>query len=289
VAATTLFCAAALEDASLNIYTPTGRRLMSSILLDSPCVVLDACKHFMMAITCTARLYVWDIKLQKAHVPSTVILPLFSPAKPSLLSAAVRPNGSPALLMSDGVAYSYDVMLSAWVIISEARWSHGSQAWEEKQRASTNRASKSIMASIEGAISELDLRNQPPALGIHPDEPDKVPQWWKEALTLGHLEARILGSRILDSPGEYRTNLQLYAKRLADEGFRAKAEELLRELAGPIYWKPNREDVWSPTVLGMQKRDLLKDVLRIFAGSRTLAKLGQDWQETMKKAQLEEL
>lgn len=31
--------------------------------------------------------------------------------------------------------------------------------------------------------------------------------------------------------------------------------------------KPNREDVWSPTVLGMQKRDLLKDVLRIFGTS----------------------
>lgn len=141
--------------------------------------------------------------------------------------------------MSDGVAYSYDVALSAWVIVSEARWGHGSQVWEGKQRASTNRASvtsKSIMASIESAISELDLRNQPSVPGTHSDDPDKVPAWWNEALTLGHLETRILGSKVLDSPNEYRTNLQLYAKRLADEGFRAKAEELLRELSGPIYW-----------------------------------------------------
>ena len=180
-----------------------------------------------------------NVKLQKAYIPSTVIQPLFSPTKPSLLSATVRPNGSPALLMSDGVAYSYDVALSAWVIVSEARWGHGSQVWEGKQRASTNRASvtsKSIMASIESAISELDLRNQPSVPGTHSDDPDKVPAWWNEALTLGHLETRILGSKVLDSPNEYRTNLQLYAKRLADEGFRAKAEELLRELSGPIYW-----------------------------------------------------
>lgn len=189
----------------------------------------------MLKFTPTCR----NVKLQKAHIPSTFIRPLLSPSKPSLLSATVRPNGSPALLMSDGVAYSYDVTLSAWVILSETRWGQGSQVWEGKQRASANRASatsKGIMASIESAINDLDLRNQPPAPGILPDEPDKAPSWWNEALTLGHLESRILGSKILDSPGEYKTNLQLYAKRLADEGFRAKAEEMLRELSGPIYW-----------------------------------------------------
>lgn len=28
--------------------------------------------------------------------------------------------------------------------------------------------------------------------------------------------------------------------------------------------KPSREETWSPTILGMQKRDLLKDVVGIF-------------------------
>lgn len=43
-------------------------------------------------------------------------------------------------------------------------------------------------------------------------------------------------ARILGSPQEYRQALLLYAKLLADEGFRRKAEELLKELYGPIYW-----------------------------------------------------
>ncbi|KAG8961192.1 HIR complex subunit [Tulasnella sp. 425] len=76
----------------------------------------------------------------------------------------------------------------------------------------------------------------------------------------------------------------VYARRLADEGYRAKAEELIKELFGPIYWKPGKEETWSPTVLGMQKRDLLRDVLSAFAKSKTLTKLGQDWQETLKRA-----
>jgi len=28
----------------------------------------------------------------------------------------------------------------------------------------------------------------------------------------------------------------MYAKKIADEGFRAKGEELVRELFGPVFW-----------------------------------------------------
>ena len=42
-------------------------------------------------------------------------------------------------------------------------------------------------------------------------------------------------ARMLASPGEFKMALSLYAKTIADEGFRGKAEELLRELYGPVY------------------------------------------------------
>jgi hypothetical protein len=64
----------------------------------------------------------------------------------------------------------------------------------------------------------------------------------------------------------------------------------------------NKEDVWDPVLLGHWKRDLLKEVLQVFskhhlsylssliliklssARSKTLAKLGLDWQEKLKRA-----
>lgn len=224
-----------------------------------------------------------NIKTQQAHIQSTVVQPLMLPSRPSLLSATIRPNGSPVLLLSDGVAYTYDPAFSAWMKVSEARWGEGSEAWEGKQRSASNRP-KTVMSSIESAIADLDLRNMPASV---PQSGEKPP-WWNVALTLGHLETRMQAAKILDSPAEYKTNLLHYAKRIADEGFRAKAEELLKELAGPLYWrvqvpeleidkflnlklfrKPNREDSWSPTVCGMQKRELLKDVMRIFGESFT--------------------
>ncbi|THG95185.1 hypothetical protein EW026_g6424 [Hermanssonia centrifuga] len=92
----------------------------------------------------------------------------------------------------------------------------------------------------------------------------------------------------LTGPQEYKHALILYAKKIADEGFRAKAEELVKELFGPVYWRPGRDDSWSPITLGFSKRDLLKDVLAVFARSKTLTKLALDWQDILKKASNEE-
>ncbi len=58
----------------------------------------------------------------------------------------------------------------------------------------------------------------------------------RAALTLGHLETKLHAARLLDSSQEYKQALLLYAKRIADEGFRAKGEELIKELFGPMYW-----------------------------------------------------
>ena len=74
------------------------------------------------------------------------------------------------------------------------------------------------------------------SLGSIPLKSSEMSPWWNVALTLGHLETRLHAAKLLDSPSEFKTNLILYAKRIAEEGFRAKAEELLKELCGPLYW-----------------------------------------------------
>jgi protein HIRA/HIR1 len=85
-----------------------------------------------------------------------------------------------------------------------------------------------------GALAALESEL---AVGAPPAEVESArPQWWSAALTLGHLESRMHAARSLDSPSEYKQALLVYAQRIASEGFRAKAEELVKELFGPIYW-----------------------------------------------------
>jgi len=256
---------------------------MPTLSLGSPCSLLDGSKHMLMALTATGKLHVWNVKKQQALFPPASIQPILSP-NVQIHSASIRANGAPIIQLSSGTAYTYDCSLYTWVKLSEAWWAEGSEAWSGRQRGSTSQGTQGtgIVASIESGVSRLSASTPI-------DNADKArPQWWSQAMTLGHLESRLHSARLLDSGVEYKQALLVYARRLADEGFRSKAEELIKELFGPLYWRPGRDDVWNPTVVGIAKRDLLKDVLTVFARSKTLAKLGQDWQETLKKASLEE-
>lgn len=51
-------------------------------------------------------------------------------------------------------------------------------------------------------------------------------------------------AKVLDSPSEYKQALLLYARKIADEGFRAKGEELIRDLFGPVFWCVRLWWVW---------------------------------------------
>lgn len=99
--------------------------------------------------------------------------------------------------------------------------------WQGRQRSQSQVANRGIVAFVEGSLSG------PPS---EASAETPRPEWWNTALTLGHLETRLHAARLLDSPVEYKQYLTLYAKKIADEGFRAKAEELIKDLSGPIYW-----------------------------------------------------
>ena len=163
----------------------------------------------------------------------------------SFVSACVRENGSPVINFSNGVVYSYDPALCTWVKLADRWWAEGSDFWHGRQRGNSAIANRGVMTSIESSLAG------------NPDESNAEkprPNWWSSALTLGHLETRLHATKLLDSPQEYRQALLMYAKKIADEGFRGKAEELIKDLFGPVYWyvlaflffsQPNRKSIFQ--------------------------------------------
>jgi protein HIRA/HIR1 len=145
----------------------------------------------------------------------------------TVASAFIRSNGAPVVHLSTGIVHSYDAALCSWVKLSDGWFADGSDAWPARTRANTQLAMRGIISSIESGVTE-----HTPLLASDIARP----AWWGAALTLGHLETRMHAAKTLDSPQEYKHALQLYAKKIADEGFRAKAEELVKELFGPTYW-----------------------------------------------------
>ena len=169
-----------------------------------------------------------NIKKQAAAFPATSVLPILGTSpNTTIVYAVVRPNGAPVIQLSTGVAHTWDAGLSAWVKLSESWWAEGSAAWQGRQRSGQS-ATRGVVATLEGSISER--------MGDSAAADKQRPSWWGAALTLGHLETRLHAAKALESPQEYKQTLLLYAKRIADEGFRAKAEELAKELFGPVYW-----------------------------------------------------
>ena len=155
--------------------------------------------------------------------------------------ASIRSNGAPIVQLDNGVALSYDASLLTWVKLSTGWWAIGSTAWKSRQRASSSayshpsssdNPSRGVIAGIEARIADYVNTS-----GVYKGEAGKIrPAWWVPAMTLGHLEARMHASKILESASEYKQAMLLYAKAIADEGFRGKAEEVLKELYGPICW-----------------------------------------------------
>ena len=134
-----------------------------------------------------------DVKSGKAFFPPVSVTPVLQPDQ-NIVAASVRHNGVPVLNTSAGTAYAHDPNLSTWVKVSERWWSEGSNAWSGRQRSNTQHAIRGPMAAIESSISVLDE-----SAAVKPR-----PQWWESALTLGHLETRMLSTRLLDSPQEYK-------------------------------------------------------------------------------------
>lgn len=279
VTVTKRFCAAAMQDGSINVYTPTGRRMMPTMTLGSICAYLCSSCDFLTALTTSGMLHIWNVKKGRAHCPATSISPILGP-NAEVISVTVSQNGAPIIHVSSGCAYSYDSELLAWVKLSEKWWAGGSSAWQARSRTGSVSANRGVVATIENAISEQTGPD---------DRADRErPNWWEAALTLGHLETRLQATKVLESPAEYKQALLVYAKRIAEDGFRGKAEELVKEMFGPLYWRPGRDDSWTPTLLGFHKRELLREVLNIFAKSKTLTKMALDWQDMLKKAMIDE-
>ncbi|BGO91897.1 hypothetical protein NBRC10512_007688 [Rhodotorula toruloides] len=346
-----VFSAVSLEDGSMVAWSPTGRRLIPTLVLDAPCSFLTAEGSYLMAITALGTLTVWNLspsipKPRSIYPPLNISSLLASSATrihpdPAITTSALLPNGSPLLALDSGATFSYDADLAAWTRVSEAWWSKA-DTWEGRRgrhSAPGGAAGRGIVKKIEAAVNEIVVDDQqveqdettdeedadegkkadgdvemnggsadkgkgkavegedesdddeprPPKRTVpqgSPTEPQGGAGDFRIAVTLAHLETRIKAAQALDSPAEYRNFLLAYAKRLADEGLRSKAEELIKELLGPIYHNPNRkEEEWSPTVLGLQKRDLLREVLRELAKQRTTTPLANEYQDLLKKVQ----
>lgn len=241
------FVSAALLNGTLLWYSRRGRRL-STLALDVPCVRLASHGNILAALMHTGCVRRWN-------VPQCVAVgePVALPGADDLTILSVHSNGVPiAVLREREEVVALDDRLGAFVCVASGALARRSDAWDVRLRG---RGVRDVREPIKQAESELNdlIVARPATCAAVGDE--------ALAATLRHLEMRLQAAELLASPAEYQQALLALGRRLSDEGIRNQAEDLLRAYMGPVYYRPGITESWKPSVLGLDKRELLSSLL----------------------------
>lgn len=292
LAGNTLFWAAGCEDGSIIVWSPCGRRLFPSIILESSPCFLECQGPFLMCITSIGLLHVWNILLESSPHPPVSLAPIldastfqFSELKnaPSIVSAAINSKGQVFITLSDGDGFTYNSTMYSWLKISESWWAIGSQYWDScgfKGLTGKSgiigmlerRTDDEVMKLGRGRFLQKIVKN---AMLLEGHE------GLETCISISHLENRLSSAAILCSPDEFKTALNMYTRRIAEENMKDKLEEFCMYLLGPILDDPSV--TWNPKVAGLNKRELLKEVLITIGKQREIQRITTKYTEALEE------
>lgn len=286
------FWAVSTEDGTLYLYSPNGRRLVPGIVLGCTLSFLESQDSYLMAVTSTGLLYVWNVDTLTAMHSSVPIAPILDSEMsasddglvkgPSITQCGITSKGKVVITLTNGDGFIYSSQMLTWLRISEAWWAFGSQYWGsthiEKARAESK--SKQDESSTPGVVSLVEHRTNQEAMIKAGGRGKYLQRMAKNRMlkegyenferytSTAHLENRLSAAIMAESGEELVSFLKMYAVRLAAEGMGNRLEELCKELLGPTIRVSNRgsssdfpSNKWAKTICGIDKHELLKDVV----------------------------
>lgn len=256
--------AAGCEDASLYIWTPAGRRLVSALVLEAQPVILECNGPWLMCISSVGMCYVWNVKHLSSPHPPVSLQPVLDAAihtlganptaTPAITDARVNSEGRVVVSLTNGEGYSYSPSMYSWQRITESWWAVGSQYWNStdtpignlQQASGPQPDIKDAKASVAAGIipflernttNETLLRGRAYFLQrlIKVLLSREGYETFESSVSIAHLENRMAAALSLGAKEEFRLYLNMYAKRIGAEGQKMKVEELLKGLIGGLF------------------------------------------------------
>ena len=272
--------AAGCEDGSIYLWTPAGRRLVSSLVLEAQPVILECNGPWILCISSVGMCYVWNVKHLSSPHPPVSLQPVLDAAvhtlganptaAPAVTDARINSEGRVVVSLSNGEGYSYSPSMFTWQRITEAWWAVGSQYWNTTdapvsnlQAKDTQQDNKDAKAAVAAGIipwlernttNETLLRGRAYFLQrlIKVLLSREGYETFESSVSIAHLENRLAAALSLGAKEEFRLYLSMYAKRIGAEGLKLKVEELLKGLMGGLF---DDEDDASESVLKLQANE----------------------------------
>uniref|UniRef100_A0A672LGD6 Protein HIRA n=1 Tax=Sinocyclocheilus grahami TaxID=75366 RepID=A0A672LGD6_SINGR len=268
--------AVACEDRTLSVFTACGRRLIPSIILPVPMSALHCSGHFVMALTASAMLSVWDVQKQTALVKNESLNPILSGTDATVSQSFLTQQGVAVVSLSNGKTYCFNSSLETWNLIADKQDSLV-QCTDFRNCMSAQDALGSM-----GPLALTQGRNL--SAGRLASRLSSTPHHLQQGMTLAFLEKQLSSALILLSASEYRHWLLIYARFLVNEGYELRLRELCRDLLGPVH--KSSSSSWEPTVLGLRKRDLLTEVLPVIGQNLRFQRLFTEYQDQLELLRL---
>ncbi|KAK9474661.1 TUP1-like enhancer of split-domain-containing protein [Dipodascopsis tothii] len=284
----TAFWAVACEDGSVVVYSPAGRRLLPPLVLDANPCFLESKGSFLMCVTSTGMLYVWNVDTLAACHPPVSTAPIFDAASQTdtalhkavaIVSCGITVAGSVIVSLSNGSAYTYSRDMLCWHRISESWWAVGSQYWDSSGVRRQGdlismtewRTDEEVKRAGRGRFLQSMVKS---ALMVDGYEGIET------TVSIAHLETRIGTAILLGARKELKTFLLMYARRMAEEGMKDRLEELCRELMGPMIANDaadaaalKSEAGYADDLCGLNKRALLKEIISLIGKQREIQRI----------------
>uniref|UniRef100_A0A673H0V7 Protein HIRA n=1 Tax=Sinocyclocheilus rhinocerous TaxID=307959 RepID=A0A673H0V7_9TELE len=268
--------AVACEDRTLSVFTACGRRLIPSIILPAPMSALHCSRHFVMALTASATLSVWDVQKQTALVKNESLNPILSGTDATVSQSFLTQQGVAVVSLSNGKTYCFNSSLETWNLIADKQDSLV-QCTDFRNCVSAQDALGSM-----GPLALTQGRNL--SAGRLASRLSSTPHHLQQGMTLAFLEKQLSSALVLLSASEYRHWLLIYARFLVNEGYELRLRELCQDLLGPVH--KSSSSSWEPTVLGLRKRDLLTEVLPVIGQNLRFQRLFTEYQDQLELLRL---
>ncbi|XP_075754404.1 protein HIRA isoform X2 [Pelodiscus sinensis] len=261
----------ACEKRTLSVFSACGRRLLPPIILHSPVSALHCTGSYVMALTTIATLSVWDVHKQSAVVKDESLQTILAGSDTSVSQILLTQHGIPVMSLSDGKAYCFNPSLSAWNLVSDKQDSLAQCAdYRNSLPSQEAMLCSGPLAIIQGRTSNS---------GRQAARLFSMPHLVQQEATLAYLENQIAAALILQSSYEYRHWLLIYARYLVNEGFEYRLRELCKDLLGPVHYSTGSQ--WESTVVGLRKRELLKELLPVIGQNLRFQRLFTEYQEQL--------
>ncbi|XP_029474853.1 protein HIRA isoform X1 [Rhinatrema bivittatum] len=261
----------ACEKRTLSVFSGCGRRLLPALILPSPISTLHCTGSFVMALTAAATLSVWDVQKQSVVVKDESLQTVLSGSETTVSHTLLTQRGIPVLSLSSGKAYCFNPSLSTWNLISDKQDSLAQCA----DYRSCLPSQDAMLCSGPLAIIQGHTSNS----GRQAARLFSMPHLVQQETTMAYLENQIAAALMLQSSQEYRHWLLIYARYLVNEGLEYRLREVCRDLLGPVH--RSSESQWDSRILGLRKRELLKELLPVIGQNLRFQRLFTEYQEQL--------